>query len=94
LNRATLLAAAGISAAKLACYPVVVWCVLSRLPGVEHVWVQAGVLIAGLPSAGNTYVLAQRYATEPAQVAAAITLSTLVSVLSVPVVAWLVLRPG
>jgi malonate transporter len=66
--------------------------VLDRLLAVEHVLVQAGVLIAALPSAGNIYVMAQRYGADAERVSAAIALSTLVSVVSVPVTAWLVLR--
>lgn len=92
LDRATVLAASGITAAKLALYPAIVWCVLDRLLAVEHVLVQAGVLIAALPSAGNIYVMAQRYGADAERVSAAIALSTLVSVVSVPVTAWLVLR--
>jgi malonate transporter len=92
LDRATILAASGVTAAKLVVYPAIVWCVLARLPAVDHVLVQAGVLIAALPSAGNIYVMAQRYDADPERVSAAIALSTLISVVSVPVTAWLVLR--
>jgi len=54
-------------------------------------WVNVGVLIACLPSAGNIYVLAQRYDADPQRVSAAILLSTIVSVVSFPCVAWLAL---
>ena len=53
--------------------------------------VNVGVLIASLPSAGNIYVLPQRYDADPQRVSAAIPLSTLVSVVSFPCVAWLAL---
>jgi len=53
--------------------------------------VNVGVLIACLPSAGNIYVLAQRYDADPRRVSAAILLPTIVSVLSFPCVAWLAL---
>jgi predicted permease len=92
INRATLWAASGVTVAKLLLYPVVVWCVLDRLLAVDHIWVQAGVLIASLPSAGNIYVIAKRYDADPELVSAAIALSTLVSVVSVPFVAWLMLH--
>jgi hypothetical protein len=42
-------------------------------------WVNVGVLIACLLSAGNIYVLAQRYDADPKRVSAAILLSTIVS---------------
>src|SRR5262245_22573391 len=54
-------------------------------------WVNVGVLIACLPSAGNIYVLAQQYDVDPQRVSAAILLSTIVSVVSFPCVAWLAL---
>lgn len=92
IDRATVSAAAGISAAKLVVYPVLVWYVLARLLQLEPFWVQAGVLIAALPSAGSNYVLAQRYAADADRVSASIVLSTLVSVVTVPLAAWLVLR--
>lgn len=92
MDRATAFAAAGITAAKLVVYPVLVWYVLARLLQVESFWVQAGVLIASLPSAGTNYVLAQRYAADAERVSAAIVLSTLVSVVTVPLAAWLMLR--
>jgi malonate transporter len=91
VNRATAFVAAGITAGKLAVYPVLVWYVLARMLQVEPFWVQAGVLLAALPSAGTNYVLAQRYAANAEQISAAIVLSTLVSVVSIPLVAWLML---
>lgn len=92
IDCATVFAAAGISVAKLAVYPVLVWFVLARVLQVEMFWVQAGVLIASLPSAGSNYVLAQRYAADAERVSASIVLSTLVSVVTVPFAAWLMLR--
>lgn len=91
IDRATAVAAAGISAAKLVIYPALVWYVLARLLQVEPFWTQAGVLIASLPSAGITYVLAQRYAADARRVSAAIVLSTVASAVTVPVAAWLML---
>jgi predicted permease len=55
-------------------------------------WVQAGVLLAALPPAGNVYVVAQRYAADADRISAAIVLSTTVGVVTVPVTAWLVVR--
>lgn len=91
IDRATIVVASWITAAKLALYPLVVWLVLDKLLSLDAIWVQAGVLIAALPSAGNVYVMAKRYDADPEVVSAAIALSTIVSVLSVPFTAWLVL---
>ena len=84
-------AACWISVAKLAVYPLLVWLILGRMLQLDVFCVNAGVLIASLPSAGNIYVLAQRYDADPQRVSAAILLSTLVSVVSFPCVAWLAL---
>jgi malonate transporter and related proteins len=92
IDRATAVSAAGITAVKLLIYPLVVWFVLARLLRIDAFWVQAGVLIAALPSAGNVYVLARRYDADAERVSAAIVLSTLVSVIAVPFAAWLMLR--
>ena len=64
---------------------------LARVLGVEAFWTQAGVLIAALPSAGSNYVLAQRYAAGAEHISAAIVLSTVLSAVTIPFVAWLVL---
>jgi malonate transporter len=92
VDHATVSVATGITAGKLAAYPALVWYVLARMLQVEHFWVQAGVLLASLPSAGTNYVLAQRYGADAERVSAAIVLSTLISAVSVPLVAWLMLR--
>ena len=92
IDRSTVLSAAAITAAKLAIYPLVAWYVLSRVLEVEALWAQAGVLIASLPSAGSNYVLAQRYAADAEHISAAIVLSTVISTITVPFVAWLILR--
>jgi predicted permease len=91
LDRRTAVAACLITVARLAVYPMLVWLILGRMMQLDAFWVNVGVLIACLPSAGNIYVLAQRYDTDPQQVSAAILLSTIVSVASFPCVAWLAL---
>jgi malonate transporter and related proteins len=93
IDRTTAYAAAGISLVKLLIYPLVVWCLLAYVLHVESFWIGVGVLIASLPSAGSNYVLAQHYAADADQISAAIVLSTIVSVVSVPCVGWLMVRP-
>jgi predicted permease len=92
IDRATAWGALGITTGKLVIYPALAWFVLARLLQVEPFWSQAGVLLAALPSAGNVYVVAQRYAADVDRVSAAIVLSTLVSAVTVPIAAWLVIR--
>src|SRR5918911_706195 len=47
-----------ITVAKLAVYPMLVRLILGRTMQLDAFWVNVGVLIACLPSAGNIYVLA------------------------------------
>jgi len=91
LDRATAFTATGITVAKLIVYPALVWCVLAWLLRLAPFWVQSGVLIASLPSASSNYVIAERYQADAEQVSAAIVLSSVVSVVGVPVVAWLMM---
>jgi malonate transporter len=89
IDRRTVYAAAGISVIKLLIYPLTVWALLTYVLHVEPFWIGAGVLLASLPSAGSNYVLAQHYAADADQVSAAIVLSTIVGVVTVPCVGWL-----
>ncbi len=92
IDRTTAFTAVRITATKLVFYPLLVWYVLAHILKVEPFWVQAGVITASLPSAGNLYVMAQRYGADAERVSAAIVLSTVISVVTVPLVAWLMLR--
>jgi predicted permease len=92
IDRAGLVAALSIAVAKLALYPVLIWLVLAKLLELEPFWWQTGVVIASLPSAGHIFVLAQRYRADPERVSAVIVASTVISVVTVPFVAWLVLE--
>jgi auxin efflux family transporter len=71
LDRRAAVAACLITGAKLAVYPLLVWLILGRMMQIDAFWVNVGVLIASLPSAGNIYVLAQRYDVDPQRVSAA-----------------------
>jgi malonate transporter and related proteins len=91
IDRGTVVSAAAISTAKLIAYPALVWWVLAHLIHLEPFWVRSGVLMAALPTAGNVYVVAQRYSADADQVSAAVLLSTLAGVATVPLVATLAL---
>lgn len=89
-DRRTAFAAAMMSGTKLVAYPVLVWYMLAQVLQLESFWVRVAVLLASLPSAGSTYIFAQRYAADEERVSAAIALSTVVSVATVPLAVWLV----
>lgn len=90
-NRAERMFVAGwLSFAKLVLHPLAVGGAALFVFRVEPF--AAGVLIAAaaLPVAGNVYILAQHFQVAVARVSAAILISTLLSVLSLPpVIAWI-----
>lgn len=90
MNRATGFAAIGISLIKLTLYPLVAWCVLALLLHLDPFWSGAGTVMASLPSAGSNYVLAQSNDADADRVSAAIVLSTVISLVTVPCVGWFV----
>jgi malonate transporter and related proteins len=93
IDRTTVRVAAIISLVKLVLYPLTVWCILTLVLKLDEHWSSAGTLIAALPSAGSNFVLAQNYTDDADGISAVIVLSTLVSVVTVPVIAWLMIHP-
>jgi malonate transporter and related proteins len=93
ISRSTASAAASVALIKLVIYPLTVWCLLAYIFRLDPFWIGTGVLIASLPSASSNYVLAQRYAASPDLVSAGIVLSTIVSVVTVPLVGGLMVHP-
>ena len=85
--------AGGITLAKLAVYPALVWLVLGALMGLDGFWVSAGVLLAAMPTATNAFVLAQRNDAGAEEVSAGVMLSTLLAALAFPATAWLIAAP-
>ncbi len=79
-----------ITLLKLVVHPVVCYLVLSLIGDFSPVWVWTAVLLAGLPSAANVYVIAQQYGVWVERASAAILVTTLVSVLTMTLILWLV----
>lgn len=84
--------ATGITVVKLALYPLTVWCLLTHILDVGLFWSSAGTLIATLPSASSNFALAQRYTDDAERISAGIVLTTLVSVVTVPLAGWLLVH--
>ena len=93
LDRRLVLAAGAATAGKLAVYPLLVWLLLGPLLGLELFWVQAGVMLAAMPTATNAFVLAQRFHTGADSVSAVVLLSTVIASLAFPLTAWLLTGP-
>lgn len=68
---------------KLLLHPLLVYLLLSRLPGLDPVWLHSAVLLAALPSATNVFVIAQQYSVWEERASSVVVLSTLLSVVSV-----------
>ncbi|MGQ7844914.1 AEC family transporter [Granulosicoccus sp. 3-233] len=75
---------------KLLLHPLLVYLLLSRLPGLDPVWLHAAVLLAALPSATNVFVIAQQYSVWEERASSAVVLSTLLSVVTVTAYLYLV----
>lgn len=68
---------------KLLVHPLLVYFLVSRIPGVETVWVHSAVLLAALPSATNVFVIAQQYQVWEERASSAVVISTLLSIVTV-----------
>jgi hypothetical protein len=78
-----------LSSAKLVIHPALVAAALLWLFPVDAYTATIAISAAALPVAGNVYMLAQHYGVAPQRASAAIFLSTLISIITLPVViAW------
>ena len=68
---------------KLLIHPLLMYLLLSRLPGLNPVWIHVAVLMAALPSATNVFVIAQQYQVWEQRASSAVILSTLLSVVTI-----------
>nr|WP_274607276.1 AEC family transporter [Paracraurococcus ruber] len=93
LDRRLALAAGAATLGKLVVYPALAWAFLGPVLGLEWFWVQAGVMLAAMPTATNAFVLAQRFHTGAEEVSAVVLLSTVIASVGFPVTAWLLAGP-
>jgi predicted permease len=77
-------------ALKLIIHPLVVWLLATVVFDVPPLWAKVVILIAALPVGVNVYVFAARYEAGQAESAAAIVISNVLSVVTLPLVLlWL-----
>lgn len=69
-----------IAAIKLILHPIVCYVVLSAVGDFDPVWVYTAVLLAGLPTATNVFVIAQQYQTWVERASASVLITTVLSV--------------
>ncbi|MCC9624698.1 AEC family transporter [Thalassospira sp. MA62] len=86
MDKQALGAIAFATTIKLAILPVVTGICL-YLAGIDGIVLAMGVLYAGMPCAGNAYILARQLNGDPDAMASIITLETLLSALSIAVIA-------
>ena len=74
---------------KLVLHPVAVGVAALFVFNVDPIAAGMMIATAALPVAGNVYIIAQHYAVAPARVSAAILVSTVLSILTIPfVIGW------
>src|SRR3546814_480194 len=77
-------------AAKLVVLPATVYAVLSLVGNFDPVWVYSAVLLAGLPTATNVFVISQQYGIWQERASATVLITTALSVLTLPVLLYLI----
>jgi len=71
---------APIALLKLVVHPALCYVVLSAVGNFSEIWVYSAVLLAGLPSATNVFVIAQQYGVWVQRASASILITTVLSV--------------
>lgn len=74
---------------KLVAHPMLMYLLLSRIPGLETVWLHTAVLLAALPTATNVFVIAQQYHVWEERASTVVVVSTLLSMVTVSVLLYL-----
>lgn len=82
--RKALPTAAGLAALKSVVHPLAVWLVGRFVLGLDPLPMAVATMTAAMPIGANVYLFAQRYESEVGAVSAAVTLSTLASAATVP----------
>jgi malonate transporter len=77
---------------KLILHPLLIWLVLAFLGGFDPVWIYTAVLMASLPPALNTFIMARQYNVYLEQSSNGILIGTIASVLTVTALLYLIER--
>lgn len=76
--------------AKLILHPVVTYVFLTSFGTFDPIWIYSAVLLAGLPTAANVFVIAQQYQVWQERASASILISTVLSVVTLTGVLYVV----
>ncbi|MWN90395.1 AEC family transporter [Gilliamella sp. Pra-s65] len=77
---------------RMAISPIVALCMVYFMP-IEPVYKQVLIVLAAMPSAANTTLMSVQFDTKPELVSSATFFSTLLSLMTLPIVLWLVGAP-
>ena len=80
-----------ITLIKLVVHPILIFIIFQFQSGIDPMWVKTAIVCASLPVAANVFVLANYYKTFESESAAAITVTTIVSSITVTIVLLYVL---
>lgn len=81
-----------IVALKLVVHPLLCWVMLSLFGDFSPVWVYAAILLAGLPTAANVFVIAQQYGVWVERASASVLITTTLSVATVTALITLIVN--
>ena len=70
---------------KLTVNPLIAWWLVSHVVALEPFWADSAVLVSALPSGALVFMVAQRYGVYVQRAAAAVVVSTLLSMATLPV---------
>ena len=79
-----------IAALKLVIHPILCYVMLSLIGDFSEAWVFSAVLLAGLPTAANVFVIAQQYDVWVQRASASVLLTTVLSVVTVTALLYLI----
>ena len=80
-----------ITLIKLVVHPILIFIIFQFQSGIDPMWVKTAIICASLPVAANVFVLANYYKTFSSESAAAITITTIVSSITVTITLLLTL---
>lgn len=84
--------AAALAGLKLVVHPALVWVAAVPVLGLDGVWAATAVLMAGMPTAVNTYLFGARYGAAPSVAARAVLVSSAASAVTLAVLLGALVR--
>ena len=81
-----------ISIFKLFLHPILVLLIFQLIPIEKKLWLKTDILVACLPVAANVFVFANQYEEYEVKSSQAITFTTFISTISVPIWLYLILN--